>query len=265
MALFIGTSGWAYPEWKARNGDSGVSSGFYPARLPSTRWLEHYSSILSACEINVTFRSSQSDETYARWARSAPDEFRYAIKAHRRLTHVRKLAPDGPQRDFLDECLRSAAILEHRLGVMLFQFPATRKRDDDELARLLQALPENHRYAFEFRHESWDQEDVHGLIGSRNATRVLSETTGAPPSALPPGPFAYIRLRATRYSPRARKAWRLLLQEEGTIRDVYVFTKHEGVATDNPYGGVGLAQWLVRKTKLEQPPPLQPRETSDAG
>ncbi|MBA2275047.1 MAG: DUF72 domain-containing protein [Actinobacteria bacterium] len=267
MALYIGTSGWAYPEWKARNETNGTDAGpgFYPARLPSTRWLEHYSRILSACEINVTFRNSQSDETYARWARSAPDEFRYAIKVHRRLTHVKQIAPEGPQRDFLDEFLRSAALLGPRLGVMLFQYPPTRKRDDGELARLLDALPDNHRFAFEFRHESWDQEEVHGLIASHNATAVLSETAGAPPTALPPGPFAYIRLRAAKYSPRARKAWRLLLQEEGAERDVYVFTKHEGVAADNPYGGIGLAQWLVRKTKLEHHPPRQPRETSGAG
>lgn len=266
MALYIGTSGWDYPEWKARNEDNGAAvPGFYPAHLPSTGWLEHYSRILSACEINVTFRNSQSDETYVRWARSAPDGFRYAIKAHRRLTHVKQIAPEGPQRDFLDEFLRSAALLGPRLGVMLFQFPPTRKRDDGELARLLQALPENHRFAFEFRHESWDQEEVRTLIASRNGASVLSETTGAPPSALPHGSFAYVRLRAARYSPRARKAWRLLLEDEGTRRDVYVFTKHEGVAADNPYGGVGLAQWLVCKTKLEHHPPAQPRETGGPG
>ncbi|CAN5173701.1 hypothetical protein BH20ACT22_BH20ACT22_10230 [soil metagenome] len=267
MALYIGTSGWAYPEWKTQNGgeDNPVRPGFYPHDLPATQWLEHYARTLSACEINVTFRNTQSDETYARWAHSAPDEFRYAIKAHRRLTHVKQIAPEGPQQDFLDEFLRSAAILGPRLGVVLFQFPPTRARDDDGLAGLLLALPDNHRYAFEFRHESWDHEAVHSQIASRNATAVLSETTGAPPCALPPGPFAYIRLRATKYSPRARKAWRLLLQEEGAMRDIYVFTKHEGVAADNPYGGVGLAQWLVLKTKLEHQPPRQPREMSGAG
>ncbi|MDQ3766010.1 MAG: DUF72 domain-containing protein, partial [Actinomycetota bacterium] len=176
MALYIGTSGWAYPEWKA--GDADASPGFYPARLPSTRWLEHYSRILSACEINVTFRNSQSDETYERWARSAPDEFRYAIKVHRRLTHVKQIAPEGPQRDFLEAFLRSAALLGPRLGVMLLQFPPTRKRDDGELARLLQALPKNHRFAFEFRHESWEQEDVRALIASGNGAPVVSDTTG---------------------------------------------------------------------------------------
>jgi uncharacterized protein YecE (DUF72 family) len=260
MALYIGTSGWAYPEWKAPIGSNGAASGpgFYPARLPSTGWLEHYSRVLSACEINVTFRTSQSDDTYARWARSAPDGFRYSIKAHRRLTHVKQIAPEGPQRDFLEEFLRSAGLLGSRLGVMLFQFPPTRKRDDAELARLLNALPDDRRFAFEFRHESWDQADVHRLIASCNGAAVLSETSGGPPLALPPGPFAYIRLRAARYSPRARKAWRLLLEEEGARRDVFVFTKHEGVAADDPYGGVGLAQWLLRKTTTK-------RQSADPG
>ncbi len=266
MALYIGTSGWAYPEWRARVGDNGGDSvpGFYPARLPSTGWLEHYSRILSACEINVTFRNSQSDETYARWARSAPDGFHYSIKAHRRLTHVKQIAPEGPQRDFLDEFLRSAALLGPRLGVTLFQFPPTRKRDDGQLARMLHALPGNRRFAFEFRHESWDHEDVYKLIASRNGAAVLSEAGGGPPPALSPGPFAYIRLRATRYSPRARRAWRQLLEEEGSRRDVYVFTKHEGVAADDPCGGVGLAQWLVRQTTSKHRS-TRPRETSDTG
>ncbi len=267
MALYIGTSGWAYPEWKARNGanSNDATPGFYPARLPSSRWLEHYSSRLSACEINVTFRTSQSDATYVRWARSASDDFRYAIKVHRRLTHVKQIAPEGPQRDFLDEFLRSAALLGPHLGVLLFQFPPTRKRDDDELTRLLDALPDHHRYAFEFRHESWDHQEVHRLIAARDATAVVSEAAGAPAAALPSGPFGYIRLRSARYSPRARKTWRLMLQEEGAKRDIYVFTKHEGVAADNPYGGVGLAQWLVQKTKPTDPPERRSRATIGTG
>lgn len=253
MALYIGTSGWAYPEWKARaaGGDGAGSLGFYPAGLPAARWLEHYSRILSACEINATFRQSHSAETFGRWGGSTPDAFRFAIKAHRRLTHVKKLAPEGPQREFLDEFLGSAGVLGRRLGVVLFQFPPTRKRDDDELSGLLNAIPDNHRYAFEFRHNSWDHSEVQNLIASRNATAVVSESSGAPPPAMPPGPFIYVRLRASKYSPRARKAWRLFLQEQVTTRDVYLFTKHEGVGADNTYGGVGLAQWLIQKTTLE--------------
>lgn len=251
MALFLGTSGWAYPEWKARAGDGDGAAGFYPAGLPSRGWLEHYSRVLSACEINATFRQSHSDETFGRWASSTPNEFRFAIKAHRRLTHVKKIAPEGPQREFLDEFMGSAGVLGHRLGVVLFQFPPTRRRDDDELIGLLDALPDTHRYAFEFRHDSWNHIDVQNLIASRNATTVLSESSGAPPAVLPPGPFVYVRLRATTYSPRARKSWRVMLQEQGRARDVYLFTKHEGVPADNTYGGVGLARWLVQKTTLE--------------
>ena len=257
MAVFIGTSGWAYPEWKERNGNP----GFYPAGLSSIKWLEHYSRLLSACEINATFRQTHSEETFGRWARSTPEGFRFAIKAHRRLTHVKRITPEGPQLEFLNDFLRTAGILGHRLGMLLFQFPPTRKRDDDDLLGLLNAIPDTHRCAFEFRHDSWDHPQVRELIASRNAAAVVSESAGAPPTPLPPGPHAYVRLRASKYSPKARKAWRESLENEGAKRDIYLFTKHEGADAGNTYAGVGLAQWLTRKTS----PPAHRGRGSDAG
>lgn len=237
MALFVGTSGWAYKEWKP---------GFYPEDLPQARFLEHYARELTACEINATFYRLQTASTFAKWAAGTPEAFRFAVKAHRRITHGQEIAPEP---DFLDGFLETLAPLGARLGVVLFQFPPYRKRDDAALERLLGALSASRRHAFEFRHASWDEDAVRERIARAGGTVGISETAGEVPERLPPGPIAYVRLRAERYRAAAREGWRTLLEREAMARDVYVFAKHEGVPAGDPFGGVGLAQWLVGQTR----------------
>jgi uncharacterized protein YecE (DUF72 family) len=236
MSLYIGTSGWAYKEWKP---------GFYPEGLPQARFLEHYSSVLSACEINATFYRIQNESTIIRWGSSVPESFRFSVKAHRRLTHSKEIAPDSEQRGFLDLFLGSVSVLGPRLGAVLFQFPPYRRRDDEGLKRLLDALPAGTPYAFEFRHESWVDEVIHKEIASRGATVCISDTAGDVPETLPPGPIAYVRMRSERYGEAARDGWRKLLQREAATRDAFAFAKHEGIPVGDPFGGIGLAQWLV--------------------
>jgi uncharacterized protein YecE (DUF72 family) len=237
VTLYVGTSGWAYPEWKP---------DFYPEALPRTRFLHHYSDVLTACEINATFYRLQSEETFRRWMEATPNRFRFAIKAHRRLTHARSLPVAGPGRRFLDEFLASVSILGDRLGVLLFQFPPHRERDDAPFEELLAALPRSRRCAFEFRHPTWESPDIAALIASWGGTVCFAETTGQVPGSLPPGPLAYVRLRSQSYSEAARAGWRRLLNNEAGRRDVFAFTKHEGVPAGDPFSGIGLAEWLSR-------------------
>ena len=239
MTLYVGTSGWAYPEWKP---------DFYPADLPRDRFLEHYASRLTACEVNATFYRLQNEDTFTRWARSVPETFRYSAKAHRRITHTRAMAPNDATRDFIKTFLASLAPLGDRLGVILLQYPPRRERDDGALLAVIDSLPEGLDYAFEFRHDSWPDEAVSGLLAQRAATVCLADTEGDPPSSLPDGPFAYVRLRAERYTDEQREGWLSLLLREASERDVWAFTKHEGIPASDPYGGVGLAQWLRSKT-----------------
>jgi uncharacterized protein YecE (DUF72 family) len=239
MTLYVGTSGWAYKEWKP---------GFYPEGTPQAKFLEHYSTVLSACEINATFYRLQKQETIARWGAAVPESFRFSAKAHRRLTHGRQIAPDAEQRGFLDTFLGSVAILGPRLGAVLFQFPPYRHRDDAAFGALLQALPAGTPYAFEFRHESWVAPEIYERIAGAGGTVCVSETEGVTPPSLPPGPIGYVRLRTDRYSEEARAAWRDLLLSEGAERDCFAFAKHEGIPADDPYGGIGLASWLARQT-----------------
>lgn len=236
MSLHIGTSGWAYKEWKP---------AFYPADLPQRAFLDHYGRTLSACEVNATHYRLQSEETVARWAGATPAGFRFAAKAHRRLTHGRTLPPEDGGAEFLEGFLDSLTPLGARLGVVLLQFPPRRERDDDALAALLDCLPGGLPFAMEFRHPSWATADVERRVADAGGTVCVGETAGEVPERLPEGPLAYVRLRSDRYSQEAREGWRDLLVREAANRPAYAFAKHKDVPAGDPYGGVGLAQWLV--------------------
>lgn len=236
MSPYVGTSGWAYREWRP---------AFYPEGLPQDRFLSHYSRALPACEINATFYRLQSEAAVARWAAETPEGFRFAAKAHRRLTHARTLPPADGGAEFLERFLDSVAGLGDRLGAVLLQLPPSRRRDDAALDGLLGCLPAGLPFAVEFRHESWTDPSVAERIAAAGGTVCVSETAGAVLDGLPPGPLAYVRLRADRYPPEAREGWRALLEREAAERPVYAFAKHEGVPAGDPFAGVGLAQWLA--------------------
>ena len=232
----MGTSGFAYREWRP---------AFYPAGLPESRFLEFYGRTLTACEINATFYRLQAPATMAGWAAAVPPDFRFAVKAHRDLTHGRSWPPGaGDPAGLLDRFLDSLAALGDRLGAVLFQFPPSRRRDDEGLEALLAALPAGTPAVLEFRHASWSDPEVAVRVAAAGATICHSDTSGDVPDGLPPGPRAYVRLRADRYSPEAREGWWRLLQGEARRRDVLVFAKHEGVPADDELTGVGLARWI---------------------
>ncbi|MGH2736295.1 MAG: DUF72 domain-containing protein [Actinomycetota bacterium] len=240
MDLYVGTSGWAYKEWKP---------DFYPADLPQKRFLEHYAGALGACEINATFYRLQSPEAVGRWAEVSPAGFRFSTKAHRRLTHMRAWPVDERGRAFLDAYLKTVTALGDRLGVVLWQFPDYKRRDDEGLAGLVEILPRDLSYAFEFRDESWETPEIHDAVAALGGTVCVSNTDGTVPEELPPGPLAYVRMRTERYSPEARAGWLELLQREAQTRPVFAFVKHEGIPAADPYGGIGLARWLTAESR----------------
>jgi uncharacterized protein YecE (DUF72 family) len=238
VSLHIGTSGWAYKEWKPE---------FYPTDVAASAFLTYYATQLTACEVNATHYRVQAEDTVAKWAAAVPDGFRFATKAHRRLTHTREMAWDEAGRDFLARFLASIRPLGDRFGALLLQYPPTRQRDDTALTGVLAALPDDLPVAVEFRHESWLDDAVFTRIAEHGGTVCVSETDGRALDRLPPGPFAYVRLRSDRYSAEAREGWRSLLDREAAGRPVFAFAKHEGIPAGDPFGGVGLAQWLVAR------------------
>jgi uncharacterized protein YecE (DUF72 family) len=236
MALHVGTSGWAYPEWRG---------ALYPPRLPQGDFLSHYSRELGACEVNATFYRLQPASVLERWAAAVPPTFRFTVKAHRRVTYRKRLAPDAGTAAFVREFVDSLAPLGDALGCLLVQLPEFSERDDDALWALLDLLPPGLPVACEFLHPSWWSPDVLDALAERGGTVCVREEQGASLAALPPGPVAYVRLKGEHYSDQARQALRELFEREAASRDVYVFARHKDVPADDPHTGLGLARWLT--------------------
>jgi uncharacterized protein YecE (DUF72 family) len=160
----IGCSGWNYAHWR---------DVFYPRGMSTSRWLSHYAETFDTVEINATFYRLPTRKAVSAWADSTPDEFLFAIKASRYLTHVKRLREltDGWGR--LSE--RIEPIIEARkLGPLLWQLPRQFHRDDDRLGTALEALPPG-RHGFEFRHESWFVPEVEQLLRTHEAALVIGD------------------------------------------------------------------------------------------
>ncbi|MFN8111077.1 MAG: DUF72 domain-containing protein [Thermoleophilia bacterium] len=233
MALYIGTSGWAYPEWKP---------AFYPEGTRRDDFLRHYASVMGACEINATFYRLQSADTMAKWAAQVPEDFRFVVKAHRRLTHSADGGGDGA---FLEAFLDSLSPLDGRLGAILVQFPQTRQLDLALMRRLVEPFARAAPVAVEFRHDSWNTPQVRAALAAAGATVCLADTGGSPPAEFPSGPLTYVRLRGERYDDATRGAWLAALRERAEHGPVFAFAKHEGVPAGDPNAGVSMAEWMA--------------------
>jgi uncharacterized protein YecE (DUF72 family) len=164
----IGCSGWNYRTW--------AGGEFYPQKLPASRWLEHYATVFDTVEVNTTFYRLARREAVERWVRQTPPGFCFAVKASRYLTHIKRLTDldRGVQR--LYEPLEPLAAAG-RLGPILWQLPPNFQRDDERLARALDALRPG-RHTFEFRHESWFCEDVYELLRWHGVALAIGDRRG---------------------------------------------------------------------------------------
>lgn len=222
--LYLGTSGWSYPEWKGK---------FYPAKIAGDEMLPFYASCFDAVELNNSFYRMPKAESMAKWARTVPDGFRFAVKAPRQITHSRRLLNvEEPVARFL-EVVRAMGT---RLGPLLFQLPPNMKVEPERLAGLLSLLPAGQTMAFEFRHESWLCDPVFSLLRQHDAALCLAETDEAVAPLLPASGFVYLRLRKSDYSGEELVAWREKLSAlVAQGRDVYCFFKHESSAKGPEY------------------------------
>lgn len=211
----VGTSGFAYSSWRG---------SFYPGGLKSSEMLGFYGQRLTTVEVNTTFYRTQPGEVVAGWAAAVPADFRFAVKAHRRITHNRRM-PN------LEDAIRMLALeangFGERLGPVLFQLPPTAPFDEGRIERIAALLPNHWRVAFQFRHRSWHTPEVADRLERMGAALVHGD--GEPePGPLGRGAFIYLRLRRETYSPQRLTAWARRIAEylEGG-RDVFVYFKHE--------------------------------------
>ena len=157
------------------------------------------------------------------WAAETPDDFRFVIKASRRITHFKRLKEVEEDVSFL---LGQLEALGSRLGPVLYQLPPNAKANLDRLATFLELVPPGSS-AFEFRNPSWHTDEVHALLRARDCALVLSETDDESPEIVSTAPWGYLRLRKTEYGEDELARWRKRLDEQTWDR-VFVFFKHEG-------------------------------------
>ena len=232
--IYAGTSGWAYPSWKP---------DFYPAKLPSAKFLGHYAERLNTVEVNYTFRRFPTEKLLRGWIAATPPEFQFAVKANQKITHISRLKNVA---DFTSDFLGALEPLatERKLGPVLFQLPPYLKADVALLKDFLATVPRNVRSAFEFRHASWFSDDVYEALREANVALCNAESEKLETPAVQAADFAYLRLRKETYSPAERTLIASTVSDLVKRGDVYVYFKHE----DTPEGALN-AEKLIAAAK----------------
>jgi uncharacterized protein YecE (DUF72 family) len=228
--VYAGTSGWAYATWKP---------DFYPAKLASAKFLGHYSSRLNTVEVNYTFRHFPTEKLLRGWIAATPPEFKFAVKANQRITHIKRLKEVA---DFTADFVASLQPLdaEKKLGPVLFQLPPYLKCDVALLKDFLAILPRSLRSAFEFRQVSWFSDEVYEVMRGANVALCQAESEKLETPDVQTADFAYLRLRKEDYSAQERKALTGQVAGYAQRGDAFVYFKHE----DTPEGALHAEELL---------------------
>ena len=215
MNFWIGTSGFQYSEWKGN---------FYPEDLPTAKMLSFYAERFVTTEINYTFHRIPAQKTIESWKAQTPEKFRFALKASQKITHWSKLRDCA---DTLEYFCKVVTDLGERLGPVLFQLPPTFKKDTNVLSSFLRELP-SMRAAFEFRHESWFDDEIFDLLHSRNVALCIADTDTIETPKKITADYGYLRLRREDYTDEDVKHWSGFVREENAKwTDAFVYFKHE--------------------------------------
>lgn len=233
--LFAGTSGWAYPSWKPE---------FYPEKLAQKNFLKYYSTQLNTVEVNFSFRQLLKETTVQKWIDETPPSFRFSVKAHQVITHIKRLKNTE---DFVPRFLRTVEPLAQagKMGTVLFQLPPNTKADTVLLQEFLTTLPRGVPAAFEFRHTSWFTDEVFDALKKCNRALCVAETEERVTPDVVTADFCYYRYRKPTYTAEERKAMVGRLQEHRSAgRDVFAYFKHE----DTPQGALYAVEVLRELT-----------------
>lgn len=234
--IYIGTSGYNYPEWKG---------SFYPSDLPAARMLPYYAERFTTVEINYTFYRMPTEKIVAGWAAQTPERFRFTLKAPRRITHDARLRDTE---SMLGRFCDVAGTLGDRLGVLLFQLPPAFRKDLACLEAFLASLPRGARAALEFRHASWHDDDVYAALASRHVALCIADSEKMSTPIVGTADYGYLRLRDEGYQDADLERWAgVITGEAGNWRDVFVYFKHEE-AGRGPIFAERLGQLLAAKS-----------------
>ncbi len=222
MKVLAGTSGYAFKEWKG---------GFYPKELKDDGMLGYYAGKFPTVEINNTFYRLPKQNVLEDWASQVPGEFTFAIKASQRITHHARLKEESA--DTLDFLLTNTAVLGDRLGPILFQLPPNLKKDVARFRGFLGLLPTDRKYVFEFRHESWFDDEIYDAMRERDIAMCIIEQDEFKCPVISTASWGYLRLHRLDYGDAALGEWAKCVNAQGW-KEAYVFFKHDEGAGSGP-------------------------------
>jgi uncharacterized protein YecE (DUF72 family) len=217
LQLLTGTSGYSYKEWLGH---------FYPDKLPASEMLRYYAERFATVEINNTFYRMPTEAMLVRWSQEVPGNFAFTLKAPRRISHDKRLRETETE---VAEFARRAGALGGKLGVLLFQLPPFLKKDLPRLRDFLQVLPSGPRVAFEFRNDTWQDDEVYETLRTRAAMLCVTDTDEGETPFVATSDGGYIRLRRTHYDDSDLSAWVERIAAQRLAR-TYVYFMHEDQA-----------------------------------
>ncbi len=215
MKLYVGTSGYSYPEWKGY---------FYPEDLPQGEMLRYYGERLPSVEINNTFYRLPKASVLEGWAGQVPAEFRFSLKASQKITHIKRLKNASEETDYI---FKTIGAMGEKLGVVLFQCPPNLKKDLPRLADFLKTIPAGIKTAFEFRHATWFDDETFACLRDRNCALCIADTDEElQVPFVSTGTWGYLRLRRPDYKKADLQKWREKVESQ-PWEEAFVFFKHE--------------------------------------
>jgi uncharacterized protein YecE (DUF72 family) len=216
LKILAGTSGFAFKEWKGP---------FYPDDLKNDDMLRFYSAQFPTVEINNTFYRLPKESVLQDWATQVPEQFCFAIKASQRITHFLRLKPESAE--LVEYLCRTTSALGHRLGPILFQLPPNMKKDMDRLRPFLAKLPQGRRFAMEFRHESWFEDDVYAALREHDVALGVIEQADFKAPLQSTASWGYVRLHRMDYTNDELADWANRLYQQRDWAETFVFFKHD--------------------------------------
>jgi uncharacterized protein YecE (DUF72 family) len=227
--IFIGTSGYSYKHWSDR---------FYPKELSQNQWLEYYAKTFSSVELNVTYYRLPTEKMYETWKKNTPDNFVYALKGSRYITHIKRLRE-------IEKALKSfisgTEILNPKARALLWQFSPRFEKNPERLSNFLEQLSKlKYDLAFEFRNKTWFDDEIYNLLRTYNAALVYADSPGFPAVEKQTADFAYLRfhggteLYGSAYSKQELMDWAKRIEKMNAKR-IYIYFNNDayGYAVEN--------------------------------
>lgn len=231
MAYFIGTSGWSYDHW--------FNGVFYPRNIAKSKAFNYYQTKFNTVELNVTFYRLLPVSTFEGWFNKTRDDFTFAVKGSRYITQNKKLSnAEQPLERFFER----AEKLQNKAGPVLWQLAPNFKKNTERLTQFINLLPKDYRHAFEFRHESWFDDEIYDLISNNNAALVMADSPQWPLVEEVTADFIYARfhggkiLYGSQYSKQELNEWAEKLKSwHSKGMDIYAYfnNDYKGFAPKN--------------------------------